>query len=818
MKKQLRSRFLAMMIPLTLLFVFVAQSAYGANPTKKLLTLSFNKTPLATALKAVEKKSGCKVLFTYDEVQSYHVTATVKKEPLTHAMTAILKGLPFQYKLNGNFVIVSKNAQAAVQPAQKAAGNKVFGVIVDEEGEPLIGVTVRIKGTGKGTITNFDGEFSLEDDNRKTPLLFSYIGKEDIEKLPVYGKSMKLVMRDSQVGKKLDEVIVVGYGTMKKRDVTGSISSISSKEIENKMATNVYEALQGSTAGVQVVSGSGQPGESSTIKVRGTSTFSSEGVSPLYIVDGAPMESIDDINPSDIVSVEVLKDAASAAIYGSRSANGVIIVTTRGGQEGKPEINVKYYHSWGKLSHKIPQANRADRLFYDQARRNYFLTYGGGNPDQSMDILQDPYNYFFNVDNDYLDMITQVGNKDEVDVSIGGGSKALKYFVNTAYYNERGIIDNTGYQRFSTRVNADYSPSKWLSMGSRMSLSYSKKEGVNEGQLLSSVLSRRPYFNTTYSDGSIVGVFNGQKNPVALINYTTDFTNSYKANFYQYFNFKFNKHLSFRTNINANFYLDKRKKLIPSLITDEWQKSNNGYSYNYLNWNWMNENYFTYTRNWGAHHFTGMAGMSVQKWYYENENIAGMNASTDYIYTLNAFAANLDLSATGSVETRHSLASFYTRITYDYLRRYLLTLNVRRDGSSRFAKNNKWGNFPSASFGWRFSDEKFMKGARKVMTDGKIRVSYGVTGNQSIGNYEYVYSYTPSNIYDGVGGVKPARIGSSDLKWEETRQFDLGLDLNFFNNRLVVTADYYYKYTDGLLANYQLPKRNWFLLHPQEHW
>lgn len=243
MKKQLRSRFLAMMIPLTLLFVFVAQSAYGANPTKKLLTLSFNKTPLATALKAVEKESGCKVLFTYDEVQPYHVTASVKKEPLTHAMTAILKGLPFQYKLNGNFVIVSKNAQAAVLPAQKAAGNKVFGVIVDEEGEPLIGVTVRIKGTGKGTITNFDGEFSLEDDNRKTPLLFSYIGKEDIEKLPVYGKSMKLVMKDSQVGKKLDEVIVVGYGTMKKRDVTGSISSISSKEIENKMATNVYEAL-----------------------------------------------------------------------------------------------------------------------------------------------------------------------------------------------------------------------------------------------------------------------------------------------------------------------------------------------------------------------------------------------------------------------------------------------------------------------------------------------------------------------------------------------------------------------------------------------
>lgn len=191
----------------------------------------------------------------------------------------------------------------------------------------------------------------------------------------------------------------------------------------------------------------------------------------------------------------------------------------------------------------------------------------GGNPDQGIDILQAPYNYFFNLDNDYLDMITQVGNKEKVDVSIDGGSQVLKYFVSTAYYNERGIIDDTGYQRFSIRVNSDYLPSKWLSMGSRISLSYSKKEGVNEGQPLSFVLSRRPNFNTYYSDGSLVGVFNGRKDPVALINNTTDFTNSYRANFYQYFNLKFNKYLSFRMNINANFYLGKCKRLIPSLVT-----------------------------------------------------------------------------------------------------------------------------------------------------------------------------------------------------------------------------------------------------------
>lgn len=691
--------------------------------------------------------------------------------------------------------------------AQNAGGFVVKGNVQDNTGFPLPGANILQKGTTNGTVTDLDGNFSLTVPKKGVTITVSFLGYISTD-IVVKGTDTNVVLEENS--KQLDEVVVVGYGTMKKRDVTGAITSISSEAIEQKMATNVFDALQGSTAGVQIVSGSGQPGESSTIKIRGTSTFSAEGVKPLYIVDGTPLEDIDGINPSDIASMEILKDAASAAIYGSRSANGVIIITTKSGEKGKPRIDIKYNHSWGTLSHKLAQANRSERRLYDELRREYFLNYGGGNPDESIQMIQDSLNVFFNVDNDYQDMILRTGQKDQVDISVGGGEDKIKYFINTGYFNERGIIPNTSYQRLTTRINTDYKPTKWLNLGSRISLTYSKKQGIDEGNLLSSMLSRRPYFSTVYPDGALVGVFNGQKNPLAQIEYTKDFTDSYKANFFQFFEVTIYKDLKFRANINGNFYLDKRKRLYPSIITDEWQKNNDGAAYNYLNWNWMNEDYLTYSHKWGSHNFTAMAGFSAQQWRYENETLLGRNSSTDFIYTMNAFAANLDLGATGSWLTNHSMASVFARITYDYKSKYLLTANIRRDGSSRFAKNNKWGNFPSVSAGWRFSDEKFMKFSQGFLDDAKIRASYGITGNEAIGNYDYIYSYVPSEIYDGVGGVAPTRIGKDNLKWEETKQLNLGLDLSFWNSRLTFTADYYDKYTNGLLANYELPKESGF--------
>ncbi len=769
--------------------------------------------------KEIEKNSDFIFVFSdaSEKLMDKKVTINTKSENIEEVLNMIFVNTGLNYKILDKQVVIYEAAQNDVNAAtndsrssiqEEQQKRRISGTITDEEGVPIIGANIIEVGTTNGTISDIDGNFALDVSEAAT-IRISYIGYVSQEVKTDNRTSYSITLEED--AQTLEDLVVIGYGSMKKRDITGSITSITSEDITKKVPANVYEALQGQAPGVQVVMGSGQPGETATIKIRGTSTFSAEGVKPLYIVDGAPLESIDGINPSDIESIEVLKDAASASIYGSRSANGVILITTKGGAKERPSLDIKYNHGWGQLSHKLPQANRSDRRIYDIKRREYFLANGmSGNANESIQMIQDSLNVFFNVDNDYQKMITQTAQKDQIDLSIGGASDKIKYYVNTGFYNETGIIPNTSFQRLTTRINSDYKPYDWLNMGTRLSLGYSLKKGINEGQLFNAVLSRRPYFSTYYPDGSLVGVFNGQKNPIAQIEHTTDYTDAYRANFFQFLEFTIVKGLTFRTNINANFYLNKRNRLYPSIITDEWQRSNSGSSFNYLNWNWLNENFFTYSKSWDQHNFSAMLGASVQRWYNENEILQGINSSTDFIHTMNAFAANLDLTQTGTWISKHSLASVFSRITYDYAGKYLFAANFRRDGSSRFSENNKWGNFPSISAGWRFSDERFMLNSKNVLDDAKIRVSYGITGNEAIGNYDYIYSYVPSIIYDGIGGVSPARIAKDNLKWEETKQFNTGLDLSFLNGRLVITADYYNKNTDGLLANYQLPKESGF--------
>ena len=582
--------------------------------------------------------------------------------------------------------------QPGLGVAQKSGGGKfTLSGTVKGDGQPLVGATIVEPGTSNGTVTGADGKFSLSLSKRGASIQVSFIGY--VTKTLTANADFLEVALDSDA-QKIDEVMVVAYGTMRKRDVTGSITSISSESIERRAPANVFEALQGQVAGVQISAGSGQPGESSQINIRGISTFSAEGVKPLYVVDGIPMEDIDGINPGDITSIEVLKDAASAAMYGSRSANGVILITTKGGQEGAPRIDVKYLHTWGKLSHKLAQATRADRRKFDILRDTYHKDNATGYVDNaSNQLINDSLNAAFNVDNDYQDLLFQWAQKDQVDLSVAGGTKRMKYFGSTGYYNERGIVPNTNFQRLTARINADYTAANWLTLHSRVSLGYSQKNGINEGQLMTAMLSRRPYFNLYYPDGTLAGVFQGQKSPLAQVKYTTDRTEYYQGNLYQGFELKLAKGLTFQTSINANLYLNKRQRVYPSMITDEWQKSNSGYAADNLNWNWLNENVLTYKNKWGNHNFSALVGFSEQQWRTDQTVLSGINSSTDFIPTMNAFAANLTLNETGTWQSNHSMASLFARVTYDFKAKYLIQATFRRDGSSRFSKGNRWGNF-----------------------------------------------------------------------------------------------------------------------------
>ena len=795
-------------IVLLLLALCIYNTAYGQNHR---ISVYGNNQSLQKVFEQIEEQTQLSITYNQTRLDvNRKIKGNFVDKELSFVMDALLKNTGFTCRYEAEHIVITPVEQKTEKAAagQATQMKKITGKVTGVTGEPLIGANVLAVGGKQATITNLEGEFSLEvSDNSK--LQVTYIGYLPQE-VSTNGKTHFVIQlkEDSQL---MDEVVVVGFGTQKKVNLTGAVTAVNIQEtLGDRPITNVTAALQGVVPGLKIEGTTGTPGDNLSYNIRGTTSINGGG--PLVLVNNVPMD-INMIDPQDIESVSVLKDAASAAIYGSRSANGVIIITTKSGQEGKARIDIKYNHSWGTLSHKVPQANRKERLLYDQYRKEYFETYGGGNPDESSDILNDPLNSFFNVDNDYLDMITSTAQKDQVDISVGGGTKKLKYFINTGYYNEKGIISNTGFQRLNTRINSDYSPTDWMNMGSRISLTYSKKKGLNEGTLLSAVLTRRPYFNTYYPDGSLVGVFNGQKNPIAQVNYTTDFTDSYKANFFQFFEIKFNKYLKFRANINANFYLDKRKKLEPSLITDEWQKQNKGYSYNYLNWNWMNEDILTYARKIKDHNFTAMVGVSAQQWRYENETFVGINSSTDFIYTMNAFAANLDLSSTGSTLSNHSMASIFARVTYDYKGRYLLNAIMRRDGSSRFAPGHRWGTFPSVSAGWRISGEKFMQPLQDIVTDLKLRAGWGMNGNQGgFGNYAYMASMSVSklpvsegNLYPGLA-IKPGSAANKELTWEKTSQWNLGLDLTMFDSRLSFSVDAYYKKTTDLLLTVSLPE------------
>jgi TonB-linked SusC/RagA family outer membrane protein len=670
---------------------------------------------------------------------------------------------------------------------------RVSGTVKDPQSKTLSGVSIIVKGTTNGTTTDADGKFSIEVPSQRSVLVFSMVDHGDKEEIVGSRTSINVTLTES--ASNLEGIVVVGYGSQKRRDVTGAISSIGSKQIAERAPQNVFEAIQGQVPGVVVAQESGRPGASSSIRIRGIGTIEG-GAEPLYVVDGAQGVNIDGINPADIESIEILRDAASAAIYGSAGGNGVIIITTKKGKDGRPKIDLRYFTSFGNLSHKVPQSNAADRRLLDAKRSS------SGVSNRPTDSLNPGYN----ADNDYQDQLTQTAVRHQVDLAISGGTKVLNLYGSVGIIKDKGLIINSWADIARARFNIDYAPTEKFSFGARIQGLYQTENRINEGNTLQQAIQRPPNFRVYFQDGSLAPLIGGRRNPVAEALYDKNNYDIYDANIYSYISYNFLKELKFTVDGNVRFTNTHNLVFFPKIVSSASPLNNSLEDNTDFETYWQAQGYFNYNKTFkGKHIVTGVLGVGAEEGFLRESNQSGSNLVTETVLTMNS--AQVKNPATTN-EEQYYKSSVFARLGYSYKGKYLFNSNFRADGSSRFGADSKWGYFPSASIGWRFTEEKFMDWSRKYLDDGKFRISYGAIGNDRLPNpYDAIQRYVfGSNYYNGVSGVAPPpTFGNNKLAWESVNQFNVGMDLTLLKGRISITADYYNKTTKNLLYGATLP-------------
>lgn len=678
------------------------------------------------------------------------------------------------------------------------SGRKASGTVTDEKGDALTGVSILIKGTSTGTASGLDGSFQLALGNTQNPVLvFSFVGYVTKEVSVSNPENLQVVMTESNT--LLNEVVVVGYGTQKKRDLTGSVSSVSSKDLKSLPVTNAGEALQGRSSGVMVVS-SGAPGSNVTIRVRGTGTINNSD--PLLVIDGIPTNiPLNTINPDDIETYEILKDASASAIYGSRGANGVVIITTKRGSSEKNSLEFKMFTGVQTAANKVDMLNASEFA----ALHNEMMTNNGQavNPD-----FADPSS--LGEGTNWLDAMLRTSPVSNYTLSYSGGNQKSKYYVSGSVLDQQGIVINTSYRRYTLQLNSESKVFDWLSFGNNLTLNHDvKKSGDYNIRNAMAALPTQSIYNEdgTYSgpvgQSSWVGDIT---NPIGKAKMTENQTQGYNALGNIYAEISLLKDLKFKSSggLQAQFWDDRT--WAPAY---NWQPTPQSSSYLYQQYNksmtYLWDNYLTYdTRLLDKHHLTLFAGSSAQ------------SNRTDYMNgSVQEFASNNTQQLTNGTGTKTlsgnasewALLSFIGRANYDYSSKYLFTATIRRDGSSRFGANNRWGWFPSASAAWRISQEDFLKD-QKWLDDLKLRVGYGLTGNQNIGNYSFAsVLQTIQYVFNNqvVSAVVPLAIPNPGVRWEQVEQTNFGLDAAMFNGRLNVTLDAYIKNTNDMLVPMSVP-------------
>lgn len=853
-----------------LLLVHLLLGTVAANAQKStqdpLVTVGREHISLADLFKSIKKQTGFTLFYSNSVLDdSEEIKFSSGKVRLDDLLAEVLypKNIAWVYKdqviilRKKNPVVPARSSgvmnAALIQQEHTSpvdATQTITGKVVNREGNPVAGASVQVKGTKLGTATKGDGTFALQVEDGASVLVISSVGYENQEVAVREKTSLTIVL--AQAASQLTDVVVIGYGTRKKSDLTGAVASVSANNLKERAAVNFGEILAGQMAGVQVQQINGAPGgEGLSVRVRGTGSITQSN-SPLYVVDGYPMEdgAFRLVNPSDIESIQVLKDASSTAIYGSRGANGVVIITTKKGKSGAPTISLNAYTGIQQRTKKIPVMNRDQYVaWFKDGRNNAWLDQPiiNADPDKSPHTINDPnsrrklypsanslymipdgqngykYNFFDPAsvaqmpDNDWQDLLFRTAPIREYEVSVTGGSDKTKYAFSGSYVKQEGIALNTDYKRFNFRNNIESQVDKRLKLGLNLNAySTNGREQANgkDAPLLYS-LTLPPIYALYNADGTYGSMVRNPEtmagdvaNPIGIAKQVERYRRRYGWLGTLYSELDVMDNLKYRININGSIQSDNYDNYEPSYVDLDGSKgprpakATNEIATDY---DWVLEQTLSYTRKFRQKHDVALlGGFSSQK--HNNDYMYGeaRGFPNDNIHTLNA-GTMYQLSSTKSA---YSMISYFARANYTFDNRYLLTATVRTDGSSRFGENKKWGVFPSVSAAWRVSQENFMTSLSPIVNDLKIRASYGVAGNNRIGNYSAIGLlstgfYPTGDALQNI--VNPSTIPNPYLGWEKVLQTNVGFDLGLLGNRIRLEGDFYNSKSIDLLLNVPVP-------------
>ena len=852
-----------------LLAVFGVQASSYSQNTR--FNFKYKNTSIKQILDDIKSQSEFEFFYSNDDFDTNaKIDLKINNATVEEVLQKIVDPTSLKYRVIDKTVVISNVKSKDLNGTQQEKSIK--GTIKDDSGAPIPGVSVVVKGTTRGSLTDLDGNYSMTGVANGNVLQFSFVGMNTKEVTVGNQSVINVVLEESTIG--IEEVVAIGYGAQKKRDISTSISSVSSDDLKDKPNSNFAQAISGKMAGVRISNTNAAPGGGSNIVIRGVSSINASN-SPLVVIDGFPMKDgfnknenpLNSINPADIESIEVLKDASSSAIYGTQAANGVILITTKKGKSGKPSINVNVSTGYQQMINKIDVLNREDFLKYmDDARANAYIiedpNFGTNNTSLPQWQWSDPdalrisnwakYSQHASAmaqpgakharwitvsdatkampyDTNWQDVITRTGKVNDVQISASGGTDNVSYMISGGYFDQEGIVPTSGYNRFSFRANVDLKINDRVKFGLLLAPSIenldvlSNTEGGSNSNPFFNAVAMPPILNAvddkgvpvywgTILDSWFDWNLNTFVNPLHQF-MKQDNRRTAKSLSTLYGEVNILKDLKFRSELHTEFRYWEQNYFLPNATPTASQTFSRSQGTNQTSTRlyWNSQNFLTYQKNFGKHALTAMAGYSVEESSYRSNYINKYDYPTDLISTLNQ--ATTILNAQNDARSNRSgetMIGSFGRVMYNYAGKYYFTGSVRRDGSSRFGQDNKWGIFPSMSMAWRASDETFFLPLKKYISDLKIRGGWGVIGNAGIPNYMALSTLNSTSYVLGqnstvTAGYVDGKVANSKLGWETTTDYSIGSDMQLLKSRITLSIDYFYRKTTDMLFNMPLP-------------